>query len=76
MLSREDRAILDFERSWFLKPGPKDRAIEFGLGLTSRAYYEALRFLISDPLALEYDPLTVRRLRSMVIDWSEQEMAI
>jgi hypothetical protein len=66
MLSMSDRRILDFERSWFLHPEPKDRSIGDVLGLTPTEYYDRLRDLMSTSDALAYDPLTVRRLRRMV----------
>jgi hypothetical protein len=66
MLSSEDRAILDFERSWWREPGPKDQAIEFSLGLTAFAYYERLRDLVLALPGADYDPLTVRRVRRMI----------
>lgn len=66
MLSSEDRAILDFERSWWREPGPKDQAIEFCLGLTAAAYYQRLRDVVFTIRGLEYDPLTVRRVRRLI----------
>jgi hypothetical protein len=66
MLSDEDRAILEFERGWWLEPGPKDQAIEFTLGLSAAAYYEHLGRLIVRPEAASFDPLTVARVRSMI----------
>lgn len=61
-------AILDFERGWWLEPGPKDQAIEMSLGLPSAAYYEMLRDLIERPDSLAYDPLTTRRVLALVED--------
>ena len=46
MLSTEEKAVLEFESSWWLQPGPKDQAIEFSLGLTAAGYYEALLALV------------------------------
>jgi hypothetical protein len=66
MLSTEERAVLDFEGSWWLEPGPKDQAIEFSLGLTAADYYETLLALISRPEAMEHYPLTVKRVRSQI----------
>ena len=62
-LSRRDRAILDFERGWWLNPGPKEAAIRTELGVSATRYYEILRGLVDDPAAYEYDPLTVKRVR-------------
>lgn len=65
MVSERDRQVLDFESSWWLYPGPKDRAIREYLGMSATRYYQRLRRLIDEPSALDYDPLTVRRLRRM-----------
>jgi len=62
MLSKRDKAVLDFERSWWLVPGPKDRAVQEHLGMSAGRYYQILRDLLEDPEAMAYDPLTVRRL--------------
>jgi hypothetical protein len=66
MLSIEELAVLDFEGSWWLQPGPKDQAIEFSLGLTAAAYYEALLALIDRPEAFQHAPLIVKRVRSLI----------
>jgi hypothetical protein len=66
MLTAEETAVLEFERSWWLQPGPKDQAIEFILGLTAAAYYEALLTLVDRPEAMRHDPLTVKRVLSSI----------
>lgn len=63
MLSRREKAVLDFERSWWMVEGPKDRAILEHLSMSATRYYQILRRLAEDPEAMEYDPLTVRRLQ-------------
>lgn len=68
MLSERDRAILEFESSWWLYPGPKDRAIRDYLGISATRYYQVLRRLVEDPEAMRHDPLTVRRLRRVRTD--------
>lgn len=75
MLASEDRVILDFERAWWQEPGPKDQAIELGLGLSAAVFYERLRELVFSPAALAYDPLTVKRVRSLIWEPSSAEMA-
>ncbi len=65
MMSERDRKVLDFEGSWWLFPGPKDRAIREYLQMSAARYYEAVRRLIDDDDALAYAPLVVRRLRRM-----------
>ncbi len=63
MLGERDQAVLDFESSWWLYPGPKDRAIREYLGMSATRYYQVLRRLLDDPDAQRHAPLTVRRLR-------------
>ena len=60
-LSARDRAILDFERSWRQRSGPKELAIREHLHMSSSRYYELLNALLDEPDALSYDPLTVKR---------------
>jgi Protein of unknown function (DUF3263) len=62
-LSARQRAILDFERSWWQLPGPKESAIRDHLSMSGTRYYRLLGELVDESAALEYDPLTVRRLR-------------
>jgi Protein of unknown function (DUF3263) len=64
-LTDRDRAILDFERSWWTESGPKDTAIRDRFELSGTRYYQLLTELLDDPEALEYDPLLIRRLRRM-----------
>lgn len=68
MLRQRDIAVLDFEGSWWLYPGPKDRAIRDYLGMSATRYYQVLRRLVDDPEAERHAPLTVRRLRRMQDD--------
>ena len=65
MLSERDESVLEFEGTWWLYPGPKDRAIREYLGMSATRYYQALRRLIDDEIALRHAPLTVRRLRKL-----------
>jgi hypothetical protein len=62
-LALRERAILEFERTWWLDPGPKHRSIRARLGLSASRYYVVLDRLIDDPDALAHDPLLVKRLR-------------
>jgi hypothetical protein len=62
-LSDCERAILDFERSWWMVPGSKTAAIRADLGLSPTRYYKVLNSLMTSPDAYSYDPLLVRRLR-------------
>jgi hypothetical protein len=62
-LTDRDRAILDFERTWWTEAGPKDTAIRERFELSGTRYYQLLTELLDDADALAYDPLLVRRLR-------------
>lgn len=66
MLDAMDTSVLDFEREWASRVGPKDRNIEYVLGLTSEAYYRRLRRLVFDERARAYDPLTMQRLARLI----------
>jgi hypothetical protein len=62
-LGERERAILDFERTWWTEAGAKEPAIRERFGLSATRYYQLLAELISTDDALAYDPLVVRRLR-------------
>ena len=71
-LTDRDRAILDFERTWWSEPGPdgekpgrKGAAIQGRIGLSPARYYQLLGELIASPEAAAYYPLVVRRLRKL-----------
>ena len=67
-LSDRDRAILDFERTWWKEPGSKEAAIRQRFALSPTRYYQVLGVLLTSPEAVTYDPLVVRRLRRLRID--------
>jgi hypothetical protein len=62
-LTVRERAILDFEREWWMLPGPKEAAIRDRFDMAPSSYYRAVNALVEHPDALRYDPLTVKRLR-------------
>jgi len=64
-LTERDRAILDFERSWWHESGPKETLIQERFELSASRYYEILGQLLESPEAYDYDPLGVRRLRRL-----------
>lgn len=64
-LTDRDRAILDFERSWWSQPGPKETAIRERFELSPTRYYELLNEMLETDEAMAYDPLVVRRLRRL-----------
>lgn len=62
-LSDRDKAILDFERSWWNEPGTKAEAIRERFELSDTRYYQIINGILADPEAPSYDPLLVRRLK-------------
>jgi len=62
VLSERDRDILNFECAWWQRPGGKEAAIRLTFGLSPTRYYQLLNDLIDRRVALEYDPLLVKRL--------------
>lgn len=62
-LTERDKAILDFERSWWSQPGTKASEVRERFELSTTRYYELLSEILSDPEASVYDPLLVRRLK-------------
>lgn len=64
-LSDRERAILDFERSWWTQDAPRDDLIEERFGCSPEVYLGELNALLESSDALVYDPLVVRRLRRL-----------
>lgn len=63
MLDERDRAILDFEREWWERPGAKEDAIRQTFGLSPARYYQVLGMIMASADALAYDPELVNRLQ-------------
>ena len=64
-LTERDLALLDFEREWAERRGPKDSAIRSHFGVSAARYYQMLYSLIDSPIVLAYDPMLVRRLQRL-----------
>ncbi len=64
-LSERDRAILEFERSWWTAEASKEEEIQSRFNLTTARYYQILNHIIDQPAALDVDPLLVKRLRRL-----------
>ena len=62
-LTDQDREILDFEESWWMRPGAKAAGIRQRLGMSPTRYYRRLSELVDAGDALDHAPLVVRRLR-------------
>lgn len=63
VLSDREKAVIDFEGSWWSQPGSKAALIRSRLGLSPSRYYEILSALAHSRPAAAYDPLVVSRLR-------------
>jgi hypothetical protein len=61
-LTAQERAILDFEGSWWHVASPKDDQIRDRFGLSTPRYYQQLHGLIDRPEALCAYPVLIRRL--------------
>jgi len=64
-LDQRARDLLDFERGWWQRSGPKERAIRERFGFSAARYHQLLNRVVDLPEALEYDPMLVRRLRRL-----------
>ena len=64
-LSERDRAVLGFERQWWKYSGAKEAAIRELFDMSATRYYQLINSLIDTPVALEFDPMMVKRLRRM-----------
>ena len=62
-LSDRDRRIIDFERQWWKYAGSKESAIKELFDMSPTRYYQVLNGLIDNPVAMEHDPMLVKRLR-------------
>ncbi|MBK6763359.1 MAG: DUF3263 domain-containing protein [Micrococcales bacterium] len=62
-LSDRDRAILQFEKTWWRFEGAKHAAIREQFHVSATRYYQLLNALLDDPAALAAEPVVVRRLQ-------------
>ena len=64
-LTDRDRAIIEFERTWWSEESSKEVLIRENFDLSTTRYYEILGELIDSQEAYEFDPLVIRRLRRL-----------
>ena len=64
-LSDRDQQILAFERQWWKYAGAKEQAIRELFAMSATRYYQVLNALIDNPIALEADPMLIKRLRRL-----------
>ena len=63
MLTDHDKQIIDLAREYPKWSGGMDARINDELGMTSAAYFQRLIYLSRQPEAIEYDPVTMNRVR-------------
>ena len=61
-MTERERALLDFEGSWWTLDDAKDTLIRARFSCSLDEYYQELNRLLDRPEALEHDPMVVRRL--------------
>jgi hypothetical protein len=64
-LSDQEQRILAFEREWWRYATAKEQAVRDRFDMTVDDYYRTLSQLLDSDVALEQDPLLVRRLRRL-----------
>ena len=62
-LTDAERLLLDFEREWWQLGTRKDVGIRNRFDMSASSYYRALHGLVDRSEAMQYDALTVLRLR-------------
>lgn len=74
-LDERERAVLDFERSWWKHAGVKEQAIKERFDMSATRYYQLLNELLEKPAALAYDPILVKRLKRLRVYRQRQRVA-
>jgi len=64
-LDCRERALLDFEATWWRSQTPKADQIRTQFALSAPRYYQIINALIDRPEALAYNPMLVQRLRRL-----------
>jgi len=64
-LSDRDREIIAFERQWWKYAGAKEQAVRDLFDMSATRYYQVLNALIDNPVALEADPMLIKRLHRL-----------
>ena len=64
-LTDRDRDIIGFERQWWKYAGAKEQAIRELFDMSATRYYQVLNALIDNPIALEADPMLIKRQRRL-----------
>ncbi len=74
-LDEREKAVLDFERSWWKHAGVKEQAIKERFDMSATRYYQLLNELLEKPAAIGYDPILVKRLKRLRVYRQRQRVA-
>jgi hypothetical protein len=74
-LDDREKAVLDFERSWWKHAGVKEQAIKERFEMSATRYYQLLNELLEKPAALAHDPILVKRLKRLRVYRQRQRVA-
>lgn len=74
-LDEREKAVLDFERSWWKHAGVKEQAIKERFDMSATRYYQLLNELLEKPGAMGYDPILVKRLKRLRVYRQRQRVA-
>lgn len=74
-LDEREKAVLDFERSWWKHAGVKEQAIKERFDMSATRYYQLLNELLEKQAALAYDPILVKRLKRLRVYRQRQRVA-
>lgn len=74
-LDAREKAVLDFERSWWKHAGVKEQAIKERFDMSATRYYQLLNELLEKSAALAYDPILVKRLKRLRVYRQRQRVA-
>ncbi len=74
-LTQQEKAMLDFERTWWKHAGVKEQAIKDRFDVSATRYYQLLNELLEKPAALQHDPILVKRLKRLRLYRQRQRVA-
>lgn len=64
-LNDHDKAIIDFAARWWKYAGAQEQAIRDDFEISGTRFWQLLNGLLDDPIALQYDPVTINRYRRL-----------
>lgn len=74
-LSKRDRDILTFARSWYAFRGNHEAAVRDQFNMTTTTFFQHLNRVIDLPGAMAFDPFTTKRLQRLRADRRRSQSA-